>query len=136
MELLLKTQTITIKGREDKLIQAASKDGAYKVREGYRMITNSQQWEVSTLPLNLCWDPASLPKVGTFLWTAMQKKILTKDRIRKWDLKGHLCVPFVKRKKKMQNTSYSHANSLRNAGDGFKGNSTGPPRQQVIGKVI
>ena len=88
LELLLKSRNITYKEREDKLIWAASKDGTYRVREGYKMITNSQQWEVNTLPLNLCWDPANLPKAGMFLWTAMHKKILTEDRIQKMGFEG------------------------------------------------
>ena len=54
LENILKNQTITFKDRKDKLIWAASKDGTYKVKEGYRMITNSHKWEVSTLPMNLC----------------------------------------------------------------------------------
>ena len=67
IEHILKNRIISLKDREDKLIWAASKDGCYKVKEGYRMITNSQNWEVSTLPLDLCWDPAGLPKAGMFL---------------------------------------------------------------------
>ena len=88
LENILKDRFSSIRDREDKLIWAASKDGKYKVKEGYRMITNSLKWEISTLPLELCWDPAGLPKAGIFLWAAMQKRILTADRIRKMGFEG------------------------------------------------
>ena len=88
LEIILKNYPISIKNREDKLIWAASKDGIYKVKEGYKLITNSQRWEASTLPINLCWDAIGLHKVGMFLWAAMQMRIVTTDRIKKMGFDG------------------------------------------------
>ena len=68
----LKSRQTNHKERKNKLIWGASKDGNYKVKLGYEKIINSQQWNTIDIPLNLCWDPTCLPKVGIFLWAALQ----------------------------------------------------------------
>ena len=74
--------------RNDKLIWAASKDGRYNVKNGYKAIIQSQRWEEEYTPLKLCWDSSCLPKTGFFLWTASQDRILTTDRLRKLGIEG------------------------------------------------
>ena len=58
-----------------------SNNGIYNVKDGYRVILNSQDLERVDIPLKLCWDISCLPKVGFFLWLAIQNRILTTNRL-------------------------------------------------------
>lgn len=88
LEGILHNRKIYLSNKEDKLRWALSNDGAYKVKEGYNSILHSQRWEEINIPMNLCWDPAILPKAGIFLWAALQNRILTTDRIIKMGFHG------------------------------------------------
>lgn len=88
LKKILRDRPINFHNREEKIIWAASKDGTYKVKEGYKIIINSQRWEEVNIPLNLCWDTIGLPKAGIFLWEVAQSRILTTDRIRKMGFEG------------------------------------------------
>ena len=81
---------------EDQLIWAAANDGKYQVKIGYEIICNSQRWEVVEVPSQLCWDPACLPKAGFFLWLAVQNRILTADRLRRFGIAGPTRCPLCK----------------------------------------
>ena len=79
--------------RSDSLIWAGSKDGIYSVKQGYRVIMHSQLWNSVEMPLNLCWDSACLPKVGFFLWLALQNRALIADRLSRLGIIGpNWCV--------------------------------------------
>ena len=97
LEEILQNRKIYLNNKEDKLRWAISNDGTYKVKEGYNVILNSQRWEEISIPMNLCWDPAILPKVGIFLWAALQNSILTADRIKKMGFEGPSRCPLCKK---------------------------------------
>jgi hypothetical protein len=88
LEGILQDRKINLNNKDDKLRWALSNDGTYKVKEGYKLILNSQRREEISIPMNLCWDPAILPKAGIFLWAALQNSILTADRIKKMGFEG------------------------------------------------
>ena len=67
--------------KEDKLVWAASNDGKYSAKMGYKSLINYEKWEKVDIPLKLSWDTACLPKASFFLWLAYQKRILTQDRL-------------------------------------------------------
>ena len=85
---IISSRTIKQSEREDKLIWAASNDGNYRVKVGYKALLNSKEWERVELPLSLCWDPSCLPKAGFFLWLAAQNRILTADRLNTIGISG------------------------------------------------
>lgn len=63
---LIRNRKIKKLDRKEKLIWVASQDGRYSVKNRYRAITHSQEWEEIDIPLNLCWDFSCLPKARFF----------------------------------------------------------------------
>ena len=63
-EKIISSRKVKQTERKDKLIWAASNDGEYSVKNGYKALTNSKRWEEVEIPLNLSWDPACLSKAG------------------------------------------------------------------------
>lgn len=85
---VISTRDVKQTERKDKLIWVTSNDGKYSAKNGYKALINSKIWEEVEIPLNLCWDPACLPKASFFLWLAFQNKILTVDRLNRIGLVG------------------------------------------------
>ncbi|GLJ32840.1 hypothetical protein SUGI_0661390 [Cryptomeria japonica] len=67
--------------REDKILWCATKSSNYSCNLGYEV--TSRMWEWCKWQTELCWEPHILPKVGAFVWLAMQNQILTGDRLMK-----------------------------------------------------
>lgn len=79
--------------RSDRLIWVGAKDGIYNVKQGYKAIIHSLQWNSIEIPLKLCWDAACLPKAGFFLWLAFQNRAPTADRLSRFGFVGpNWCV--------------------------------------------
>ncbi len=67
-EKIIQSRKIKQLERNENLIWAASKNGRYSVKNGYRALINTQSWDEVEIPQELCWDLSCLPKVGFFLW--------------------------------------------------------------------
>lgn len=93
---LITSRKIKQNQKEDQLIWSAANNGKYKVKVGYDIICNSQEREAMEIPTQLCWDPAGLPKAGFFLWLAVQNRILTSDRLRRFGIAGPTRCPLCK----------------------------------------
>ena len=75
------------------MIWAGAKDRIYSVKQGYKAIIYSLQWNSVEIPLKLCWDATCLPKVGFFLWLAFQNRAPTADRLSRFGFVGpNWCV--------------------------------------------
>ena len=74
--------------RSDSLIWEGSKDGRYIVKQGYKVLVNSQSWKKVEMPLKLCWDTTCLPKAGFSLWLSIQNRVLTAKRLTKFRFIG------------------------------------------------
>ena len=58
------------------------------MKNGYKALVCSHNWNPVQMPLKLCWDGSCLPKVGLFLWLALQKRILRADRLSRFSIIG------------------------------------------------
>ena len=59
-------------------VWCASKSGCYLAKLGYQLsgnVANLEGWRYK-----LCWNKLCLPKVGAFVWLALQRRILMDDR--------------------------------------------------------
>lgn len=102
LKSILKNKNMKISKGEDKLIWSWEKNGEYNVKEGYNYIYNNGQQSKTSLPIKLCWDSLYLSKSGTFLWEALQNKILTLDWFRKHGSEGPNRCPYVRKMKNHQ----------------------------------
>ena len=93
--------------KRDTLIWVASNNGKYNVKNGYKAILEANRSKSMDIPLKLCWDPSFLPKVGFFLWLAIQNRILSMDRLNILGIQGpSRCVLYQQSAKNMDHLLY------------------------------
>lgn len=77
---------VCIINKEDRISWYVAASDRFSVKLGYEIIDKNE--EVCFEAGELCWSKEILPKAGTFSWLAIQGRILTGVRRRKFGFQG------------------------------------------------
>ena len=86
MRYLLSKRRVCLIDKEDRVSWCASSSGEYSVKLGYEILDSRMDdcFEAG----DLCCNKEILPKAGTFAWLAIQGRILTGERRRRFGYQG------------------------------------------------